>query len=109
MHSLPWHRLQWSPDLPEAFVLLGYAFYVQPMLMPLLHEMPPGQLGVRLMTTAVRYVTLGAPSWQAPRTACDLLHALMSMLLLPSSCSSAFGRTVSVFPSSPRLLPERPS
>jgi len=30
------------------------------MLMPLLHEMPAGQLGVRLMTTAVRYVTLGA-------------------------------------------------
>ncbi len=53
-------RLQWSADLPEAFVVLGYAFYIQPMLMPLLHEMPPGQLGVRLTTTAVRYVTLGA-------------------------------------------------
>jgi hypothetical protein len=52
--------LQWSADLPEAFVVLGYAFYIQPMLMPLLHEMPPGQLGVRLTTTAVRYVTLGA-------------------------------------------------
>ena len=54
--------LQWSADLPEAFVILGYAFYVQPMLMPLLHEMPAGQLGVHLVTKAVRYVTLGAGS-----------------------------------------------
>ena len=65
---MPCRRPQWSADLPEAFVILGYAFYVQPMLMPLLHEMPAGQLGVRLMTTAVRYVTLGALSW-APRAA----------------------------------------
>ena len=58
--SMLCERSQWSADLPEAFVILGYAFYVQPMLMPLLHEMPAGQLGVQLMTTAVRYVTLGA-------------------------------------------------
>ena len=39
--------------------MLGFAFYVQPMLMPLLHEMPAGELGVSLMTTAVRVVTMG--------------------------------------------------
>ena len=68
---------QWSADLPEAFVILGYAFYVQPMLMPLLHEMPAGQLGVRLMTTAVRYVTLGMHSWlrrAVPSCTCRSSH-----------------------------------
>ena len=51
--------MQWSPDVPEAFAVYGFAFYVQPMLMPLLQEMPAGPLGVSLMTTAVRVVTLG--------------------------------------------------
>ena len=54
------NRMQWNSDVPEAFAVLGFAFYVQPMLMPLLHEMPAGQLGVRLMCRAVRVVTLGA-------------------------------------------------
>jgi len=40
------------------------------MLMPLLHEMPAGQLGVRLVTKAVRYVTLGAWSGSDAVTLC---------------------------------------
>lgn len=56
-----WHVVQWNADVPEAFAVLGFAFYVQPMLMPLLHEMPAGPLGVSLMTTAVRVVTMGEP------------------------------------------------
>ena len=50
--------LQVTADLPEAFAVLGFAFYVQPMLMPLLHEMPAGPLGVRVMSTAVRWVVI---------------------------------------------------
>ena len=49
-------------DLPEAFAVLGFAFYVQPMLMPLLHELPPGPASVDLTATAVRIVVIGVAS-----------------------------------------------
>lgn len=54
--------LQVTSDLPEAFAVLGFAFYVQPMLMPLLHEMPAGPLGVRVTSTAVRWVVMAVAS-----------------------------------------------
>lgn len=37
-------------------------FYVQPMLLPLLKEMPAGQLGVDLTCRATQLVTMG--EWQ---------------------------------------------
>ncbi|KAG2497084.1 hypothetical protein HYH03_005078 [Edaphochlamys debaryana] len=43
--------------LPEAFAVLGFGFYIQPMVMPLRKEMPPGQLGTRLTERAV-HITL---------------------------------------------------
>lgn len=47
----------WSmtPDkhLPEAFSVLAYAFYMQPMMMTLLPEMPAGRIGVEVMRRAV--------------------------------------------------------
>ena len=39
--------------------MLGFAFYLQPCLLPLLAEMPPGAAGVRLMTAATRTVIMG--------------------------------------------------
>ena len=53
---------QASAQLPEAFAVLGFAFYVQPMLMPLLHEMPPGPAGVRVMSVASCWVVGGVAS-----------------------------------------------
>lgn len=50
---------QISKDLPEAFSILGYGFYLQPMMLPLLAEMPPGSLGVQLTNQAMCLVTLG--------------------------------------------------
>lgn len=50
MHAQP------NADLPEAFAVLGFAFYVQPMLMPLLHELPPGPSSVNITCQAVRIV-----------------------------------------------------
>jgi sodium-coupled neutral amino acid transporter 11 len=44
--------MQVTPDLPEAFAVMGFAFYCQPMLMPLLHEMPRGERGLRLTSGA---------------------------------------------------------
>lgn len=58
--------VQPSADLPEAFAVLGFAFYVQPMLMPLLHEMPPGQASVGITCTAVRVVVGGVASLVRP-------------------------------------------
>ena len=51
--------MQISKESTEAFAVFGYAFYLQPLLMPLLHEMPPGRIGVELTTKATAIVTLG--------------------------------------------------
>lgn len=50
---------QVTSDLPEAFSVLGFAFYIQPMMMPLLHEMPGGQRGIALTSRAVYIVVMG--------------------------------------------------
>lgn len=39
--------------------MLGFAFYIQPMMMPLLHEMPAGQRGIALTSSAVYIVVMG--------------------------------------------------
>ncbi|CAL8462502.1 g2035 [Coccomyxa elongata] len=54
--ELPLWGIQPNADLPEAFAVLGFAFYVQPMLMPLLHELPPGPSSVNITCQAVRIV-----------------------------------------------------
>lgn len=51
--------LQSAGQLPEAFVVLGFAFYLQPMMMPLLHDMPPGPTGLAITSTAVKIVIIG--------------------------------------------------
>ena len=42
--------------MPEAFSVLGFAFYMQPMLMPVLKEMPGGPAGVLVSERAVHVV-----------------------------------------------------
>ena len=53
------NALQSASQLPEAFVVLGFAFYLQPMMMPLLHDMPPGPSGLAITSTAVKIVIIG--------------------------------------------------
>lgn len=45
-------------ELPNAFSILSFAFYLQPMLLPLLSEMPSGKEGLTIMCHALRVVTL---------------------------------------------------
>ncbi|KAF6264352.1 hypothetical protein COO60DRAFT_177404 [Scenedesmus sp. NREL 46B-D3] len=59
--QLPLWSLQVDSHLPEAFAVVGYAFYMQPMMMPLLREMPEGEHGVRIMQRAV-HATLFVPA-----------------------------------------------
>lgn len=40
-------------------MVLGFAFYLQPMMMPLLHDMPPGPSGLAITSTAVKTVIIG--------------------------------------------------
>lgn len=51
----------WRPTsaaaLPEAAAVLGFAFYLAPVLFPLLHELPPSPRGPRLAARASRGVT----------------------------------------------------
>lgn len=44
--------------VPEAVSVLSFAFYLQPMLLPLLSEMPPGRTGLMLMCHALQVVTI---------------------------------------------------
>lgn len=51
--QLPLIRI--SSDLTEAAAILGYAFYMQPMLLPLLHDLPhEGGVGARVLVKSVR-------------------------------------------------------
>ena len=60
--------------------MLGFAFYVQPMLMPLLHELPPGPASVSLTATAVRIVVIGVASLvRFPPGLHRLLHSIRSL------------------------------
>jgi hypothetical protein len=57
--------LQVNDQLPEAFSLLGYAFYLQPLIMPIIREMPEGKAGRQALTTAVHSSLLGEFVWPA--------------------------------------------
>jgi hypothetical protein len=43
----------------QAVSVFGFAFYIQPVIMPLLEEMPEGRLGVKLTSYSTRVVVLG--------------------------------------------------
>lgn len=49
-----------TDDLPEAFSLLGFAFYLQPLMMPIIREMPEGRAGRNALTAAVHTSLLGS-------------------------------------------------
>jgi hypothetical protein len=51
--------LQVTEDLPEAFSLLGFAFYLQPLMMPIIREMPEGKTGRNALSAAVHASVLG--------------------------------------------------
>ncbi|KAL4422426.1 hypothetical protein ABPG75_008623 [Micractinium tetrahymenae] len=57
--ELPLFRPALAANLPEAVGVLSFAFYLTPMLLPLLREMPAGGLGVDLTCHAVQVVTIG--------------------------------------------------
>lgn len=46
-------------ELPEAMSVMGFAFYVTPMLLPLRAEMPAGSGGDKIMRGATLAVILG--------------------------------------------------
>jgi amino acid permease len=62
--ELPAWRVARPRELPEAVSVLSFAFYTQPMLLPLLSEMPAGREGVEVMCRALKAVTMGE---EAPR------------------------------------------
>lgn len=73
--------MQAGGDLPEAFAVLGFAFYVQPMLMPLLHELPRGPASVSLTCTAVRIVVIGVASLVRLGISFRISHAITAFHL----------------------------
>lgn len=63
--ELPLLRPAVAAGVPESVGVLSFAFYLTPMLLPLLREMPAGSVGVDLTCRAVQIVTAGAwmPDW----------------------------------------------
>lgn len=46
-------------DIGNAFALIGFSFYLHPLMMPMLAEMPPGPRGVRILGDSVTLVIMG--------------------------------------------------
>ena len=57
--EVPLWGLRPDGHLPEAFSVLAYAFYMQPMLVVLAREMPAGDIGAALLVSAVRTTLYG--------------------------------------------------
>jgi hypothetical protein len=77
------NALQVTADLPEAFSLLGFAFYLQPLMMPIIREMPEGKTGRNALSAAVHASVLGRRQGQG-FAACQLEPIVV--LCLPGSC-----------------------
>jgi len=46
-------------NVAEAISIISFSFYTQPMLLPLLSEMPPGRRGITIVCRALQVATLG--------------------------------------------------
>ena len=40
--------------------VIGFAFYLQPIAMPMLREMPPGEVGYKILSFCMRVTIMGA-------------------------------------------------
>ena len=43
--------------------VIGFAFYLQPIAMPMLREMPPGEIGYKILSFCMRTTIMGALSF----------------------------------------------
>ncbi len=86
---IPRPCVQSAAQLPEAFVVLGFAFYLQPMMMPLLHDMPPGPSGLAITSTAVKIVIIGGLATVQLCYCAACYRAALSLYSL--SCTPAVG------------------
>ena len=52
--------------------IIGFAFYLQPIAMPMLREMPPGEVGYKILSLCMRITIMGAPRAPARPARCAL-------------------------------------
>jgi hypothetical protein len=72
---------QSADALPEVFSLLGYAFYLQPLMMPMIREMPEGLTGRSALTSAVHAAMgerAGGGGWGGGRGTLQAVHNFTS-------------------------------
>ena len=50
--------------------IIGFAFYLQPIAMPMLREMPPGEVGYKILSLCMRITIMGAPRAPARPARC---------------------------------------
>lgn len=95
-----------SGHVGEAFSLIGYSFYLHPLMMPMLREMPTGRKGVRILSDAVTLVIMGvslvAYTWVGGMGAAAFgAHTqgdiMMNRLLAKRWASAAFGVAMLVY------------
>ena len=53
-----WRMSANSGSIAEAFALIGFSFYLHPLMMPMLQELPPGRQGVKIMTDSLNFVIM---------------------------------------------------
>lgn len=53
-----WRMTASSDSIAEAFALIGFSFYLHPLMMPMLQELPPGRQGVKIMTDSLNFVIM---------------------------------------------------
>lgn len=58
--------------------VIGFAFYLQPIAMPMLREMPPGEAGYKILSFCMRVTIMGAANNQC--WSCRFADKLSDML-----------------------------
>lgn len=53
-----WRVSAKSENIAEAFALIGFSFYLHPLMMPMLQELPPGKRGAQIMTDSLNFVIM---------------------------------------------------
>lgn len=63
-------------SITGAVSTFGFVFYIQPIMMPLLSEMPATERGVKILSTSTRVVVLDEHALQQVTTSVSLHHAV---------------------------------
>ena len=59
-YALTLHGVRLADSVGATVSVIGFAFYLQPIAMPMLREMPPGEAGYKILSFCMRVTIMGA-------------------------------------------------